>query len=154
MLILKKFKLASYSLLFLFSFHVFGIDYSTPLGYWNILDSATKTPSALVLVYKNTDGTLAGKILRIYKFSEKESKGICTMCDGHLKNQPMINMNIIWGLKLIKPMLWGEGYILDPDDGKIYSLQITLSKDGQSLYLRGYIFKPAFGKTQQWKRGS
>ena len=141
-------------LIFLFSFSVFGIDYSSPIGYWNILDSVTKAPSALVFVYKNTDGTLAGKVLHIYKFSGKEPNGICTMCDGKLKNQTMINMNIIWGLKLIKPMIWGEGYILDPDDGKIYSLQITLSKDGQYLDLRGYIFKPTFGKTQQWRRAS
>jgi uncharacterized protein (DUF2147 family) len=154
MLTLKKFKLIFYFLLFLFGFHALAIDYSTPLGYWNILDSVTKAPSALVLVYKNTDGTLAGKVLHIYKFSKKEPNGICTMCDGHLKNQTMINMNIVGGLKLIKPMLWGEGYILDPDDGKIYSLQITLSKDGQYLNLRGYIFKPTFGKTQQWRRAS
>ena len=64
----------------------------------------------------------------------------------------------ILGLPLLKdfeptddPNYWVNGKIYNPEDGKIYSCEMTLQDDGQ-LKVRGYVGVPMFGESQFWKR--
>jgi uncharacterized protein (DUF2147 family) len=44
------------------------------------------------------------------------------------------------------------GTILDPGSGKVYSASMTLSPDGTTLTVRGYLGLSIFGASQTWTR--
>ena len=49
---------------------------------------------------------------------------------------------------------WKDGRIYDPDNGKTYRSELTLTDDGQVLKVRGYV-RIAFvniGRTTEWTR--
>ena len=48
---------------------------------------------------------------------------------------------------------WVNGTIYNPEDGEIYSCNLTLL-DPNTLKVRGYVGMPMFGKTQIWIRAN
>jgi uncharacterized protein (DUF2147 family) len=60
------------------------------------------------------------------------------------------HLQIIPDLVLEEPGLW-SGHITNPDDGKTYSINISLDPQGR-LRMRGYIGIPLLGRTTIWTR--
>jgi uncharacterized protein (DUF2147 family) len=58
---------------------------------------------------------------------------------------------IIWGLLPDDNKHWSQGTILDPDNGKSYSLSATLESNG-TLKARIFSGMPLFGKTEILRR--
>lgn len=97
------------------------------------------------------NGELQGKVERIFSPPAPSTNPLCEECKGELKNQPIIGMTIIKGLRRV-----GEGYtggeILDPDEGETYKCTVRVTDGGARLEVRGYIGISLFGRTQTWVR--
>lgn len=59
---------------------------------------------------------------------------------------------VINSLKLVESGKFKDGKILDPDSGRIYSLEGELVENGKKLRLRGYLGISALGRSQTWLR--
>jgi uncharacterized protein (DUF2147 family) len=63
----------------------------------------------------------------------------------------MLGLEIIRGAKKVDGKdVWEDGKILDPENGKNYTLRLTPIEGGKKLEVRGSI--AFFGRTQTWVR--
>ncbi|PKL74331.1 MAG: DUF2147 domain-containing protein [Candidatus Melainabacteria bacterium HGW-Melainabacteria-1] len=67
-----------------------------------------------------------------------------------LRTRPVLGLSLLQGF-VFKGDHWENGKIYNPEDGKEYSCSLKL-KNATTLEVRGYVFNPALGKTQTWKR--
>lgn len=122
----------------------------TPVGLWKNLDDKTGKPKALIRI-SESNGEFRGKIEKLFREAGDEQNPTCEKCEGDLKNQPIIGMTILTGLKKDGPDYSG-GKILDPVNGKTYRSKMSLTDGGKKLDVRGYVGAPLFGRTQTWVR--
>ncbi len=132
-----------------FSFVAFSQSHS-PVGTWLTIDDRTGNKKSMVELYEK-DGRLEGKVVDILTPPINPKGHICDKCSGDRKNQPIQGMVIMWGYEKSGDM-WKSGEIIDPKNGKVYSSQISMSKDGKKLYVRGYLGISLIGRTQTWHR--
>jgi uncharacterized protein (DUF2147 family) len=60
-------------------------------------------------------------------------------------------MKILRGLRKTQGG-YGDGTVLDPDEGRTYSCAATLLDGGRRLEIRGYVGVPLLGRSQIWVR--
>ncbi len=116
-------------------------------GKWNSFDEDTNEIESVIEIYKK-DGKAYAKIIEITDPERKNAT--CIKCKGKRKDQPILGMDILTGLKKDDDE-WSGGKILDPKNGKEYKCYIKL-KDNNTLKLRGYIGISLIGRTAIWKR--
>ena len=117
----------------------------TPVGLWKTIDEDTNQAKSYVRITQ-TDGVLSGKVETILNTAKQND--ICSKCDDELKDQPILGMTIITDVKAQDDGVWGDGKILDPTNGKTYTLQLTPQDEGKKLEVRGYI--GFFYRNQYW----
>lgn len=122
----------------------------TPAGYWKTIDDVTHQPESILKITETPDHTLSGYVIKNLS-AEKAKYKFCSECKGKNHNQPIIGMEILWGLQQ-NGNEWTNGRILDPTSGKTYRCKIKLIGDGKLLRIRGYIGVPILGRTQIWVR--
>ena len=122
---------------------------NTPLGLWRSLDDKTGEAKAEIRIAE-TPGGLSGRIeKRLLKTAKPDD--VCTECPDERKGQPLLGLEIIRGAKKAEGSdVWEGGKILDPENGRSYTLRMTPIEGGQKLEVRG-SFGP-FGRTQTWVR--
>ena len=121
----------------------------TPVGLWRNADDKTGEAKADIRIVE-TGGVLSG---RIDKRLGKDVKpdDTCEQCSDDRKDKPIIGLEIIRGAKRVEGKdAWEGGKILDPENGRSYSLRMTPIDAGKKLEVRG-SWGP-FGRTQTWTR--
>ena len=125
---------------------------TTPVGLWQSIDDGNGQPKAEILIAQRADGGLSGRVERSL-LANPSTDTTCVLCSDDRKNQPKIGMEIIRGGKKAEGKdVWEGGKILDPENGKEYSLRLTPTDGGRKLEVRGYIGAPILGRTQVWNR--
>nr|WP_297383438.1 DUF2147 domain-containing protein [uncultured Roseateles sp.] len=123
---------------------------ATPTGLWRNIDDASGKPRALIRITES-NGTLQGKIEKVFPAPGEDPNPKCEKCEGANKNAPVVGLVILSGLKKDGDEYVG-GEILDPDNGKTYRSKVRVIDDGKKLSVRGYIGIPTLGRSQTWVR--
>ena len=127
-----------------------GADTMSPVGLWRTTDDKTGKERALVRIVEN-EGRYEGRVEKIFTQPGDDPQHLCRKCEGERKDQPIIGMNILWGLKRDGDQYSG-GEILDAKEGKIYRCKMKLVEGGRKLEVRGFIGVALFGRSQTWTR--
>jgi uncharacterized protein (DUF2147 family) len=125
----------------------------TPAGLWQAVDDDTKQPTGWFLI-ANHDGVYSGIIAKMFLKPGESPNAVCSQCKDDRLNHPWLGLEIIRGMKQDsdKPEKYVDGTILDPRDGKVYKANMTVTPDGQTLVVRGYIGISLLGQNQYWTR--
>lgn len=133
-----------YILLF---FYCFTASSQSIIGKWESVNEETKKVESTIEIYEKS-GKFFGKIIEIKDPEKKDA--LCNLCEGSLKDKPILGMIIVSDLKKNQDE-WSGGRVLDPKNGKEYKCTISL-KDENTMKLRGYIGFSVFGRTAYWYR--
>ncbi|GAA4780909.1 DUF2147 domain-containing protein [Lysobacter hankyongensis] len=123
---------------------------NSPLGRWRSIDDASGKPKAVIEIAETGNGTLSAKIVQILDTKDGPNP-LCDDCTGARHNKPILGMTIAWGLKP-QGKVWAGGRILDPENGKEYSVKMTPIAGGRKLEVRGFLGVALLGRTQVWLR--
>lgn len=123
---------------------------NSPVGLWKSIDDHTGKPNATIRLSEH-NGVLTGQVLNLFGGPGDDVNPLCGACDGIHKDQPIIGMVILSGMRR-EGETYGGGLILDPDNGKMYKSKIKAIDGGKKLEVRGYIGIPLLGRTQIWVR--
>jgi uncharacterized protein (DUF2147 family) len=118
----------------------------TPAGLWKTIDDETRQPKSQVRIVE-AGGTLTGRIERITDSAHHDAT--CEKCEGVRKDQKVLGMTIIEGVKR-DGTHWDGGTILDPNNGKVYKVRLTPKEGGRMLEVRGFL--GPFYRNQTWVR--
>ncbi len=117
-------------------------------GKWKTIDDVSGKAKSIVEIWKKNDGKYYG---RVFQLLIKPENPRCTGCTDDRKNQPILGMEVIRGLKKDGNEFSG-GTITDPKNGKTYKCLVT--REGNKLNVRGYVGVSAFGRTQTWVKAN
>ena len=116
-------------------------------GIWKTVDDKSGDARSHVEIYEQ-GGQFFGKIVKLL---QEDPDALCEECPGEKKNQPIVGLVIIEGMKSYKDY-WRKGNILDPESGNEYGCSIWLEKDNNDvLKVRGKHWTGLY-RTQTWYR--
>lgn len=122
-------------------------------GTWQQIDDKTGSPKALIEIRQDSNGTYAGKIVKVTPRPGYTPQKTCNKCPVPYTNQPILGMDVLTGLKQVGDSVnYEKGRVIDPLGGKIYDAKVRLSSNGKRLTLRGYVGVSALGRSQTWIR--
>lgn len=124
---------------------------TSPAGLWKTIDDETGKPKSLLRI-SDSNGEYQGRIEKLFRDPGLDPNPKCEKCEDARKDQPIVGMTVLTGLKQTEANEYTGGTILDPATGKIYKTKVSLDEDGKKLNMRAYIGVPMLGRTQVWLR--